>query len=109
MFQKLGQQYSPDQLVILGFPSREFGGQEYETDKEIADFAKSKGFPGILMKLGHVTGPGASEVWKCFMKATGSKAPNWNFDGKFLVGKTGKIILPSSDNLEADIERLVNE
>jgi glutathione peroxidase len=107
MFRKLGEQYTLDQLVILGFPSREFGGQEFETDAEIAEFAASKGFPGILMKLGNVTGPGASEVWKCFVKATSSRAPVWNFDGKFLVSKTGVISLPT--DVEADIARLTSE
>ena len=101
--------YTGDQLVILGFPSREFGAQEYETDAEIAEFATSKNFPsnGILMKLGHVTGPGASEIWKCFMKATSSKEPAWNFDGKFLVSKAGKVILPT--DVEGEIASLMKE
>jgi glutathione peroxidase len=98
---------SSHQLVILGFPSNEFGAQEYETDEEIAAFAKEKNFPGLLVQLGHVTGPGASEVWKFFRKATGAKAPVWNFDGKFLVSKSGQVSLPTSDSLEADIARLV--
>lgn len=95
--------------MILGFPSREFGAQEYETDAEIAAFARTKNFPpnGILMKLGHVTGPGASEIWKFFMKATSSKEPAWNFDGKFLVSKSGQVILPT--DLEAEIAALVEE
>jgi len=94
-------------LVILGFPSREFGQQEYETDEEIAAFAAGKNFPGILMKLGHVTGPGASEVWVFFMRATNSRAPSWNFDGKFLVSKTGEIKIPV--DIEADIEAMMKE
>ena len=61
-------------LSFLGFSSREFGGQEYEKDEEIAQFATSKKFPGIMIKLGHVTGSGASEVWKFFVKATNSSA-----------------------------------
>ena len=105
-FEKLGQLWG-DGLVILGFPSREFGGQEFTTDEEIKAFADSKNFPGILMKLGHVTGPGASEVWKFFMKASGSREPTWNFDGKFLVSKTGEVSLPT--DVEADIEKLMKE
>ena len=108
-FARLGDQHGSD-LVILAFPSREFGGQEYETDEEIAQFATSKKFPGILMKLGHVTGPGASEVWKFFVKATNSREPQWNFDGKFFVSKTGVVTLPSStDNIESEIEALIQE
>lgn len=96
-----------DDLVILGFPSREFGSQEFATDEEIRAFAESKKFPGILMKLGKVTGPGTQEVWKFFLRSTGSKEPNWNFDGKFLVSKTGVVSLPT--DLEADIAALMEE
>jgi glutathione peroxidase len=106
MFEKLGRQHG-DALVILGFPSREFGKQEFVTDEEIQTFAASKNFPGILMKLGNLTGPGASEIWKFFMKTTNSREPNWNFDGKFLVSKTGVVSLPT--DLESDIARLVQE
>ena len=94
--------------MILGFPSREFGAQEFATDEEIKAFAESKNFPGYLMKLGHVTGPGASEIWKFFMKATRSKEPVWNFDGKFLVSKTGEVSLPDGD-VEAAISKLMEQ
>ena len=60
------------------------------------------------MKLGHVTGPMASQVWKFFTAATGSREPNWNFDGKFLVSKSGEVHLPKED-LEAHIAELVQQ
>jgi glutathione peroxidase len=107
LFAKLGETHGDD-LVILGFPSREFGGQEFQTDEEIAEFAASKNFPGILMKLGRVTGPGASEIWKFFKKATNARDPVWNFDGKFLVSKTGNVMLPEGD-VEAAIAKLIGE
>jgi glutathione peroxidase len=106
-FAKLGEIHGPE-LVILGFPSREFGGQEFQTDEEIKKFAASKKFPGILMKLGRVTGPGASEIWKFFKKATNSRDPVWNFDGKFLVSRKGKVLLPEGD-LEVEVARLIAE
>lgn len=105
-FEKLGNTWGND-LVILGFPSREFGSEEFSTDEEIRAFAESKRFPGVLMKLGHVTGPGASEVWKFFMRSTASRAPTWNFDGKFLVSRTGAVSLPT--DLEADIAALMKD
>jgi glutathione peroxidase-family protein len=107
LFAKLGDIHGPE-LVILGFPSREFGGQEFQTDEEIAEFAASKNFPGILMKLGRVTGPGASELWKFFKRATHSRDPVWNFDGKFLVSRKGEVMLPEGD-LEVEIARLIAE
>jgi len=94
-------------LVIVGFPSREWGGQEFEQDEAIAKFAKSKNFPGIMMKLGEIKGDTAPEVWKFFKEQTGAGDPIWNFKGKFLVSKTGDVSVPT--DLEADIERLCNE
>jgi glutathione peroxidase len=104
--ESLGKTYG-DQLVIFGFPSREFGWQEYNNDAEIAEFAKSKNFPGIMMKLGKIKGETAPEVWKFFKDETGAADPTWNFKGKFLVSKTGEVSVPT--DLEADIERLVKE
>jgi glutathione peroxidase-family protein len=91
----------------MAFPSREFGSQECKTDPEIQAFAKAKNFPGILMKLGKVLGDEAPDVWKSFKQQTGAKDPTWNFNGKFLVSKSGVVSVPS--NVEADIAALMEE
>jgi len=105
-FERLDKKHG-SKLVIFGFPSREFGWQEFDNDAAIADFAKSKNFPGILMKLGKIKGETAPEVWKFFKDETGAPDPTWNFKGKFLVSKTGEVSAPT--DLEADIDRLVGE
>jgi len=105
-FVYLNEKYGDD-LVIIGFPSREYGWQEYKDDESIANFAESKNFPGIMMQLGKIKGKKAPELWKFFREETGAKNPKWNFDGKFLVSKTGEVSVPK--DLEADIERLVKE
>jgi len=107
MFETLDKKFGKDKLVILGFPSREFGWQEFDNDAAIAEFAAKKNFPGILMKLGKIKGNTAPEVWKFFKDETGAGDPSWNFKGKFLVGKTGEVSVPT--DLEADIEKLINE
>lgn len=106
-FASLHERWGGDKLSILGFPSREFGWQEFEKDEEIQEFAKSKNFPGILMKLGKIKGDEAPEVWKFFKDETGASDPMWNFRGKFLVSKNGEVSVPT--DLEADIERLMEE
>ena len=106
-FERLGKKHGKDKLVIFGFPSREFGWQEFDTDEAIAGFAATKNFPGILMKLGKIRGPTAPEVWRFFQRETGAADPTWNFKGRFLVSKTGDVTVPT--DLEADIDRLVNE
>lgn len=91
----------------MAFPSREFGSQEYDSDEKIQKFAAAKEFPGVLMKLGNVLGDDAPEVWKYMKSESGASDPTWNFNGKFLVSKTGVVSVPT--NLEKDIEALVNE
>lgn len=108
MFEKLGARWGDD-LVILGFPSLEFGSQEYAEDAKIAEFASSMNFPGILMKVGKVKGDAAPEVWKLMKTETGAKDPTWNFRGKFLVSKTGVVSTTTPGTVENDIEALMKE
>ena len=103
---KLDERFG-NKLVIFGFPSREYGWQEFDNNDAIAEFAKSKNFPGIMMQLGKIKGETAPEVWKFFKDETGAPDPTWNFKGKFLVNKTGDVSVPT--DLEVDIESLVKE
>ena len=104
-FKRLGERWGDD-LVILGFPTLDFGGQEYRSDQEIRKFAEKQGFPGTLMKLGNIIGDDAPEVWKYLKSTTGAKDPTWNFRGKFLVDKEGNVSVPKG-NVEAEIESLM--
>ena len=93
----------------MGFPSREFGAQEYKSDEEIAEFARSMKFPGVMMKLGSVKGSSAPEVWQFLKKESGAKDPTWNFRGKFLVSKSGVVTSTSPGSVEDDIAALMKE
>jgi len=105
-FESLNERWGK-KLVIFGFPSREFGWQEFDNDEDIEKFSTSKNFSGIMMKLGKIKGDTAPEVWRFFKDETGASDPTWNFKGKFLVSKNGEVSVPT--DLEADIERLINE
>jgi glutathione peroxidase len=89
---QLGERWG-DQLVILAFPSREFGAQEFQKDEDIQKFAEQHEFPGVLLKLGKVKGPEVPEVWQFFKMQTAAADPTWNFNGKFLVNKEGQGML----------------
>jgi glutathione peroxidase len=87
----LYREYKDKGLVILGFPSNEFGGQEPGTQEEILAFCQSKydvTFP-ILEKTKVKKGEGQSPVYQ-FLTA-GHGEPKWNFH-KYLVGKDGQVI-----------------
>lgn len=107
LFEKLGKRWG-DQLEILAFPTQDFGAQEYKTDEEVQAFAEKKNFPGTLMKLGKIKGDKAPDLWKFFKAETGAADPGWNFQGKFLVSKTG-VVSVSKGDVEAEITALMNE
>lgn len=63
MLQELGELYSKYQkqgLVILGFPCNQFGSQEPGDNKEIKQFAKSKGAEFPMMGKVEVNGAGGT-------------------------------------------------
>jgi glutathione peroxidase len=110
----LYRKYKARGLVVLGFPSNDFGGQEPGSNKEIAAFCVNQyaiDFP-MFSKIS-IKGKEASPLYMELAKATG-KAPGWNFH-KYLVDRTGKQVQsfdtrvePDDAKLAAAIERLLN-
>ena len=94
--QKLWQQYRDKGLVIVGFPSNEFGGQDPGSNGEIASFCElNYGVDFPMMAKVKVNGVEAHPLWKWLTSEApgvlGTQAVKWNFT-KFLVGKDGKVI-----------------
>lgn len=85
-----------DKLVIVGFPSDNFGGQEYQDDKEIASFCeKNYGVTFPLTTRVDVKGDKAIPIykWLCNKAENGVLDADikWNFN-KFLLDENGKMI-----------------
>jgi glutathione peroxidase len=81
-------------LVVLGFPSNDFGNQEPGTNEEIKEFCSSKygvSFP-MFSKIG-VSGEQAHPLYKklAAQPAPVGGFPQWNFT-KFLVDRSGKVV-----------------
>lgn len=77
-------------LVVLGFPSNDFGGQEPGTAEEIASFCKLNygvSFP-LFEKTVTKAGAGQSPVY-AFLGGSGH-LPGWNFS-KYVVDKQGRV------------------
>lgn len=97
--QKLFETYSPKGLMVLGFPSNDFGKQEPGSNAEIKKFCELKfkvTFP-MYEKI-VVLGPNKHELYKQLVEQSDSKAEvKWNFE-KFLVNAEGKVVgrYPSS-------------
>jgi glutathione peroxidase len=91
----LYQTHQPN-LVVLGFPSNDFGGQEPADDEAIAQFCQTHfGVSFPLMTKAGVKGGAAQPVyqWLCSPALNGwnSQAPGWNFC-KYLVSPTGELM-----------------
>lgn len=106
--EKLYQQYGNDGLVVLGFPSNDFKGQEPGTEEEIADFCRltyKVRFP--MFEKVSVTEGNAHPLFQQLAAQSGTY-PTWNFH-KFLIGRDGKLIREFSPGTEPYDESLVAE
>ena len=90
--QKLWDKYKKKGLVVIGFPSNQFGAQEPGSNSEIKNFCEVNfniNFP--LTSIYDVKGNNAHEIYKWAKKNYGHRSvPKWNFH-KILINKEGKI------------------
>lgn len=113
--EKLYSQYKDRGMVVLGFPSNDFGKQEPGSNKEIAEFCHNTyGVKFPMFAKSSVTGPDANPLFKHLIEQTGTK-PRWNFY-KYLIDRQGKVIdayssmtSPTSKSMLAQIEKLLQE
>ena len=111
--EKVWETYRDKGLVVLGFPSNEFGGQDPGSDGEIASFCElNYGVSFPMMSKVKVNGADAHPLWKWLTAEApgilGSKSVKWNFT-KFLVGRDGKVLkryapTDKPESITADIE-----
>jgi len=111
--EKLWEQYRERGLVIVGFPSNEFGAQDPGSNDEIASFCQlNYGVSFPMMAKVKVNGGDAHPLWKWLTAEApgllGTQSVKWNFT-KFLVGKDGQVIkryapTDTPQSLAADIE-----
>ncbi len=93
--QQLYDRYRERGLVVLGFPSNDFGGQEPGSEAEIKTFCQQKfqvSFP-MFAKV-HAKGPDVHPLYKTLSEQTPKAIRGevkWNFT-KFLVNREGRPI-----------------
>ena len=106
--QKLYDKYKDQGLVVLGFPSGDFGGQEFGDSKEIREFCTTKysvTFP-MFEKCVVKAGDAQSKVYECLGTKTG-ELPGWNF-GKYVVSRDGKTATFFASNVGPDSSKMVD-
>lgn len=111
--QELYSKYKEKGLVVLGFPSNDYGAQEPGSDQQIQQFCDLKfkvSFP--MFAKAPVKGQGKQALYSALIEQSDSKAEvAWNFE-KFLVGRDGKLagrfsskVEPLSAELKSAIEK----
>ncbi|MBP1205725.1 glutathione peroxidase [Duganella sp. 1411] len=98
--------YGSKGLVVLGFPSNDFGQQEPGSSKEIADFCyNTYGVKFPMFAKSVVSGKEPNPLFANLIKATG-KAPAWNFH-KYLIDRNGKVVDNFGSKVKPDDKQLV--
>lgn len=109
--EKLHGRYASRGLVILGFPSNDFGQQEPGTSQQIGEVCfNTYGVRFPMFAKTSVTGAAANPLHAELARITG-QAPRWNFH-KYLVSRAGEPVAhypsrvaPESRELVAAIEK----
>jgi glutathione peroxidase len=107
----LYRKYRDRGLVVLGFPSNDFGAQEPGSNKDIAAFCVNQ--YAIDFPMFAKTELKKNPLYADLMRASGS-APRWNFH-KYLIDRSGQQVLafdtrvaPSDPRLVGAIEKLLS-
>jgi len=101
-------------LVVMGFPSNDFLGQEPGSNEEIAAFCGSRfGVSFPMFEKIDVKGEDAHPLFRQLTDAAG--APSWNFN-KYLIDRAGNVVArygssvkPRDERLVAEVDRLLSE
>jgi glutathione peroxidase len=106
--EKLYRRYKDRGLVVLGFPSNDFGGQEPGGAKEIAQFCEiNYGVSFPMFAKTRVVADGGNPLYDRLAQAT-TRRPQWNFH-KYLVDRRGEKVLAFSSSVAPEDRRLVAE
>lgn len=112
--EKVHSKYKSKGFSVLGFPSSDFGNQEYKSNKEIAAFCNNTfgvKFPMFAKTV--VKGELANPFYKQLAQASGEQ-PGWNFH-KYLINRKGEVVgtfksgvSPTSPQLTQAIRRALD-
>ena len=98
--------YQKQGLVVLGFPSNDFGKQEPGSSKEIADFCyNTYGVKFPMLAKTVVSGDQRNPLYADIYRTLDAQ-PKWNFH-KFLIDRNGKPVDSYSSMTKPDSAKIV--
>ncbi len=93
-------------LVVVGFPSNDFGEEEPGSNKEIADFCRmTYGIKFPMMAKTDIAAPKTHPFYKQLIAKSGA-APKWNFH-KYLIDRNGNTVASFDTRTAPDDRRLI--
>ncbi|MDB3869461.1 glutathione peroxidase [Candidatus Thioglobus sp.] len=106
--EKLYTQYKESGLVVLGFPSNDFGYQEPGNEKEIKTFCEmTYGVDFPMFSKTRVTEQNADPLYKKLAKVSGIY-PQWNFH-KYLIDSDGQFVKSYRSSIDPMDEQVISE
>jgi len=102
------RRYASRGLVVMGFPSNDFGQQEPGSSREIAEFCKANfGVSFQMFERMPVSGRSANPFHAQLAQRTG-QSPRWNFH-KYLVDRRAEAVRSFETQIRPDDPRVLRE
>jgi len=104
--ESLYRRYRERGLVVLGFPSNDFGAQEPGTEPQIQNFCQltyKVDFP--MFAKTRVTSSDADPIYKVLARQGGGY-PRWNFH-KYLLDRQGRVVASFPSRMKPEDPRLI--
>ncbi len=106
--EKLYSQYKEQGLVVLGFPSNDFGQQEPGNETQIKEFCRlTYGVEFPMFEKTHAGKSNAHPMFQALANAAG-RYPSWNFH-KYLIARNGELVKDYASSIDPLNKNLVKE
>ena len=103
----LYRKYKDKGLVVIGFPSNDFGGQEPGNEKQIQDFCRlTYGVEFPMFEKTHASRYNADPFYKTMAKISG-EYPQWNFH-KYVLDRNGKLVASFNSRVEPQGSKMIS-
>lgn len=105
--EKLYARYKDRGLVVIGFPSNDFGNQEPGSNQQISEFCSNTfGVKFPMVAKTSVKGSKANPLFRELSRL--SEAPGWNFH-KYILDRDGRLVRSFSSMVSPSDRRFVTE
>ena len=102
----LYRKYKDKGLVVIGFPSNDFGGQEPGNEKQIQDFCRlTYGVEFPMFEKTHAARYNADPIYQTLGKLSG-EYPQWNFH-KYVLDRNGKLVASFNSRVEPQGSKMI--